>query len=171
MDESQIKIILNKLGQGLPPQSRLVLIGGGALTLLGNHRTTIDIDFLGDDIDPSDLDKAIMQFAEKQKILMEPVPLHRFIPIPEGSDDRTIQVGQFGNMEVFVADPYSIAISKLDRGFDTDIDDIFFLINNNFIEISLLVKMVNVALVNAREYDLNSNDILSRIKKIQTRLS
>ncbi|HSG43358.1 MAG TPA: hypothetical protein VLA72_09415 [Anaerolineales bacterium] len=76
MDYTEILSILQKLGKRVPPNSRLVLIGGGALALLGSPRLTID--FVGDDIHPTPLHKTIMQTAEELKIHIEPVPLDRF---------------------------------------------------------------------------------------------
>ncbi len=34
---------------------------------------------------------------------------------------------------MYVFDPYSIALSKVDRGFDTDLDDITFLIKKDML--------------------------------------
>ena len=131
MDNAEILSILHALGKRVPPSSRLILVGGSALALLGSPRLTIDIDFIGDDLHPNEVQKAIMQAAKELKIYVEPVPLEQFIPLPKGSAERNIRIGQFGNLEVYVADPYGIALSKLDRGFDTDLDDIVFLIRHN----------------------------------------
>lgn len=128
MDNTEIQSVLQALGKRVPPSSRLVLVGGSALALLGSPRLTIDIDFIGDDIHPNELHRSIIQIAKELKIHVEPVPIERFIPLPEGSDKRSVHIGQFGNLDVHVADPYSIALSKLDRGFDTDFDDMIFLI-------------------------------------------
>jgi uncharacterized nucleotidyltransferase DUF6036 len=101
--------------------------------LLGSPRLTIDIDFIGDDVHLNPLHRTIMQIAREMQIHVEPVPLERFVPLPEGNEERVIRIGQFGNLEVFVVDPHSIALSKLDRGLDTDFDDLVFLIQNNHV--------------------------------------
>jgi len=80
MDNAQIQSILQTLGERITTPSRLILIGGGALALLGSPRLTIDLDFIGDDLSPSPLHKAIMQAAKELDIYAEPVPLERFIP-------------------------------------------------------------------------------------------
>src|SRR5262245_40671655 len=113
MDNTEIQNILQMLGERVPPSSRLVLIGGSALALLGSPRPTIDIDFVGDDTHLSPLHKRILQAAKELKIYVEPVPIDRFIPLPKGSRERNIRIGQFGNLEVYVADPYSIALTKV----------------------------------------------------------
>jgi hypothetical protein len=66
---------------------------------------------------------------------MEHDAIERFIPLPVGSEERTIRIGQFGKLEVFVADPSIIALSKLARGFDTDFDDLVFLVRKNLVEV------------------------------------
>lgn len=170
MDNTEIQFILKTLGERVAPASRLVLVGGGALALLGSPRLTIDIDFIGDDIHPNELHRTIMQIAREMKIHVEPVPIERFIPLPTGSDQRTIHIGQFGNLEVYVADPYSIALSKLDRGFDTDIEDIVFLVGHNFITLDQLERITRNALSYASKYDLHP-EILAHLQELKNRLS
>lgn len=127
MDNCEIKTVLQKkIGTHVPAGSALILVGGSTLALLGNMRPTIDIDFVGDDIHPSELHQSLLKMAEDFGVYADPVPLERFIPLPEGSAERRIHIGQFGNLEIYVADPYSIALSKIDRGMDTDYDDLLF---------------------------------------------
>lgn len=93
------------------------------------------------------------------------------MPIPDGSDSRAIYIGQFGNLEVFIADPYSIALSKVDRGFDTDFDDIIFLIQNSYITLANLERVTLKALEKAREFDMNSSEVNAHIQELKYRLS
>lgn len=169
MDVSQIQFVLQKLGERVPPNSNLVLVGGSALALLGNPRLTIDIDFVGDDVHPSELHKGILRAAKELKIDLEPVPLDRFIPLPEGSSERIIRIGAFGNLEVFVADPYSIALSKLDRGFDTDLGDIVFLVQSGRVDLDRFEQMFQKALPHAGKYDFHP-DILEHFQELKKRL-
>jgi hypothetical protein len=169
LDNSEIKSILQTLGERVPPGSQLILIGGGALALLGSPRLTVDIDFIGDDVNPSELHRFIMEIAKELKIDAEPVPLDRFVPLPKGSLQRQIRIGQFGNLEIYVADPYSIALSKLDRGFDTDFDDIIFLIQLNLVSFNELEQIISDALPDARKYDLDP-DIQEHLKELKKRI-
>ncbi len=102
------------------------------MALLVSPCLTIDIDIIGDEVHPSEFHRFIMQIAKELKIDVEPVPLDRFVSLPVGNTDRQIRIGPFENLEIYVADPYSFALSKLDHGFfDTDFDDIIFLIRQN----------------------------------------
>jgi hypothetical protein len=169
LDNSEIKSLLQTLGERVPFGSQLILIGGGALALLGSPRLTIDIDFVGDDVHPSEFHRFIMQIAKELKIDVEPVPLDRFVPLPMGSTGRQIRIGQFGNLEIYVADPYSIALSKLDRGFDTDFEDIIFLIQQNHISLNELERITRDALPYARKYDFHP-DILDHLRELKNRI-
>lgn len=169
MDNVEIQAILQNLGAHVPPGSSLTLVGGSALALLGSPRLTIDIDFWGDDIRPNPLHQSILQIARELKIFIEPVPLDRFVPLPQGSDGRAIRIGEFGNLEIYVADPYSIALSKLDRGIDTDLEDIVFLIQSGYINIGEFERMVRDALPFANQYDFNP-DILEHLQELKRRL-
>ncbi|MBT7070940.1 MAG: hypothetical protein HN975_08625 [Anaerolineae bacterium] len=169
MDNPEIKTVLQKIGERVPPGSTLTLVGGSALALLGNLRPTIDIDFIGDDIRPSKLHQDILKMAEELGIYADPVPLERFIPLPEGGEMRQIHIGQFGNLDIYVADPYSIALSKVDRGADTDYDDLLFLIENGHVTMEKLETILQAALPYAREFDLEP-DILAHWQELQNRL-
>lgn len=169
MDKAKLESILTILGEHVPPASRLFLIGGSALTLLGSPRPSLDIDFIGDDIHPNELHTALLEKAREMKLQIEAVPLERFIPLPDGNEQRHIFIGYFGNLNVYVADPYSIALSKVDRGLFTDFDDIVFLIRNCHITLEKLEKIVTNALSKAGKFDLHP-DILAHLQELKSRL-
>ena len=157
------------MGERVPSGSQLVLIGGSAIALLGSPRLTIDIDFMGDDIHPNELHRSIMEIARELRIHAEPVPLERFIPLPKGNEKRNIPIGRFGNLEVYVSDPYSIALSKLDRGPETDFEDLVFLLQRNFITLKELERILREALPHAHQFDFNP-DIGEHLDELKDRL-
>ena len=169
MDKEKLHSILAALGEQVPPESRVYLIGGSALTLLGSPRQSLDVDFVGDDIHPSELLRTIMGKAREMKLQVDVVPLDRFIPLRDGNEQRSIHIGHFGNLEVNVLDPYSIALSKLDRGLFTDFDDILFLINNDYIILDEFLQITKNAISKAGKFDLHP-DILEHLQELQSRL-
>lgn len=169
MNHAEIQAILQNIGTRVPPNSQLTLVGGSALALLGSPRLTIDIDFLGDDLHPSPLHQTILQIARELKIYVEPVPLDRFVPLPKGNEERTIHIGRFGNLEIYVADPYSIALSKLDRGADTDLDDIVFLVHNNLVRMDEFEQIIKDALPQAKKFEFNP-ELLEHLRELNKRL-
>ena len=89
--------------------------------------------------------------------------------IVKANEERIIRIGTFGNLEVFVADPYSIALSKLDRGFDTDLANIVFLIRTGHLNFDHFERMVRDALPHANKYDFNP-DFLEHLQELKRRL-
>ena len=164
-----IQEFLEALGSRYPRQATLRLIGGSALILLGSTRETIDIDFVGDDMQKDDFQIAIQEVANELGLDAEPVPIERFVPLPQGSDERHVSVGQFGNVAVFVFDPYSISLSKLDRGSDRDLDDLVFLIQSHRITTEELERILNEALPLAGKFDFHP-EIRQYLQELKKRL-
>ncbi|HCB02464.1 MAG TPA: hypothetical protein DEP19_08790 [Anaerolineae bacterium] len=169
MDKTKLESILSILGEQVPPNSHLFLIGGSALTLLGSPRSSLDIDFVGDDVNPNELHRTIMNKAKELRLQVDAVPLERFIPLPEGNEQRNIYIGKFANLEIYVIDPYSIALSKVDRGLFTDFDDIVFLIRNNYVTLEELENIVQKSISKAGQFDLHP-DILAHLQELKSRL-
>lgn len=169
MDKTKLEAILSILGEQVPPNSQLLLLGGSALTLLGSPRQSLDIDFFGDDVNPNELHRTIMNKAKELKLQVDAVPLDRFIPLPEGNEQRNIYIGKFANLEIYVIDPYSIALSKIDRGIFTDFDDIVFLIKNNYINLEELENITQKAISQAGKFDLHP-DIFAHLQELKSRL-
>lgn len=148
----------------------IVLLGGCALALLGSPRPTLDIDYVGSDLDKNDLQQLIEQVADEMKIEIEAVPIEQFIPLPEGADERKIHVDRYGSIDVYILDPYAIALSKLDRGFESDIEDVLFLIQHNLVEISQLESVVAAALERANEFDMVPSEVRNHLDAVRNQI-
>ena len=55
VDATTVRAFLTRLGDRHDEAAELVLLGGSALLLLGNLRATVDIDYVGDDLQRSGL--------------------------------------------------------------------------------------------------------------------
>jgi len=111
---------LNRLGQRFPDQATLYLLGGSALLLLGNPRQTLDIDYTTD-LNPEQqqaLENTMNQLASQYRLDIESVPIAEFIPLPPEAETRRRFIGRFGQIDVYLYDLYTIALSKIARGFD-----------------------------------------------------
>ncbi|MCL5276022.1 MAG: hypothetical protein M1434_14970 [Chloroflexi bacterium] len=138
----------------------LHLVGGGALCLLGSPRRTLDIDYVGSDLPiPEDvLAATIRSLATELKLEVEGVPIDQFIPLPSDAGSRHLLIGRYGNLAAYVFDPYSIAISKIDRGFETDLQDVVFLIRQGLVTSDQLAQYAHVAVQRAQDFDIDPNE-------------
>ncbi|MBK7779669.1 MAG: hypothetical protein IPJ58_02555 [Ardenticatenia bacterium] len=150
-----MRAFLNGLGQRQTEPEILVLLGGSALLLLGSQRTTLDIDYVGDDLVQTAFQDTIHEVATELELYADPVPIAHFVPIPADSKTRQLFVDRYGKVDVFVIDPYVIALSKLDRGIDSDIADIVFLLERGFVELESLADRTTAAIEQAAAFDLD----------------
>ena len=164
-----LEVFFQNLGKRIEGRVSFYLVGGSALLLLGSPRETIDVDYV---IEPSstEVEGLIKQLSNEMQLDLEPVPLDEFVPLPAEAGARHRLIGHYGQIDVYVFDPYSIALSKLDRGFDTDIDDILFLLHRAIITLPILEQVVRDALPRLRDFDMNSGDLIKHLQAVQDAL-
>jgi hypothetical protein len=165
----EIKAFLQSLGERYTDPATLYLLGGSALCFLGSPRRTVDIDYT---VPPTfdqanELNKIIETLANELHLELEVVPIEEFIPLPEGSDKRHRLIEQFGNLTVYVYDPYSIALSKISRGFETDLQDVLFLLRQKIINLDDLKRHVEKALPQAWDFNIDPADLQLYFNEIQ----
>jgi len=164
-----ILTFLVQLGNYYKEPATLYLIGGSALCLMGNPRRTMDIDFSLASLESNQpLLDSMMTVADKMEIELEVITIEEFVPVPADAFQRHQFVEKFGNISLFIYDPYTIALSKLARGLETDIQDVLFLLENKTIEMHKLERIVEDAIPAAWEKDVDPNDLkayLTEVKK------
>lgn len=167
--KEEIKLFLQKLGERFHQPATVYLLGGSALCFWGNPRRTIAIDLTVDTeaIILPELFSAIETLADEIKVEQEIVPIEEFIPLPRGAGERHQWIGRFGSILVYSFDPYSIALSKLARGLETDIQDVIFLLQQDIISIRQLAEFVEEAMPLAWDYDIFPSDLRSHFDEIK----
>jgi hypothetical protein len=63
-----------------------------------------------------------------------------------------------------------MALSKIDRGFDTDIEDVVFLIQQGFIRFDHLRTLVGKALERAGEFSLRKPEMQDHLRAVEQQL-
>lgn len=163
-----IKTFLKKLSERYSHPGTLYLLGGAAVCLLGNPRPTVDLDYAADVTSPDpQLREAMLAVAKEMRVDLEEVTFQEFIPLPRGADQRHKRIGRFGQLEVYVFDPYSIALSKVARGFETDLEDVVFLLRRKLITLKELETMVQAALPRAQEFDIDPHEFRQNWETLQ----
>jgi hypothetical protein len=67
-------------------------------------------------------------------------------------------VGKFGQVEVYIFDLYSIALSKIARGFEADLEDVEFMLKKNLISWEELETDYQSILPEAHKSDINPKE-------------
>ena len=142
IDRQRIRQFLDELSKRFRRPVRIYLVGGSTLVYEELRDQTLDID-LAIDVAPEDhgvLMSAIRELKETLSVNVEEASPADFIPLPAGHDLRHIFVARFGEIDVFHFDPYSTALSKIERGQTQDFEDVLALLESETIAWDRLVE-------------------------------
>jgi hypothetical protein len=98
---------------------------------------------------------------------VEAVPIAEFVPLPANAHQRRRRVGRYGQLTVYVFDPYSIALSKIARGFEADLDDVMFLLHEGIIEFEELGSHFHAVLPQAARADIIPDEFCDCFLEVQ----
>lgn len=152
-----LRHFFERLGESLPAPADFYLLGGSALCLLGSNRETQDVDYSLQDTSP-ETDAILQKLANELKLDLESVLLGEFIPLPPQAEQRHRLFGKFGSLSVYIFDLYSIALSKIARGFESDLEDVLFLLHHRLIDWGNLSAYFEAIFPHARRADIDPKE-------------
>jgi uncharacterized nucleotidyltransferase DUF6036 len=132
-DEERIRAFLRELGRRSRVAVRVYLTGGATAVIEGWRSSTIDID-LSFEPDDDALLRSLPELKERLDVNVELVSPSDFIPELPGWRDRSPFVLRAGKLDVHHLDPYSQALSKVERGFEQDLEDVEAMIDAGLVE-------------------------------------
>ena len=132
-DEERIRAFLHDLGRHARVAGRVYLTGGATAVLEGWRSSTIDVDMR---LEPEDdaLMRSLPELKERLDLNVELVSPSDFIPELPGWRDRSPFVAREGMLDVHHYDPYSQALSKVERGFEQDLEDVEAMLGAGLVE-------------------------------------
>jgi hypothetical protein len=137
----QLTQFLTRLGERFKQPATIHIFGGSAILWLGGHRHTADIDYTASPASAA-LREAISQIAAELGLDLEESSPAEFMPLPAGADSRHELIGTFGQIQAYLFDPYSMAVMKIDRAFETDMEDVGVLLASGRIDLNLLERAI-----------------------------
>jgi hypothetical protein len=112
---------------------RIYLTGGSTAVLEGWRDSTIDVD-LRFEPESDELMRALPALKDRLGINIELASPPDFIPELPGWRERSPLVFREGSVELHHFDLYSQALSKIERGFEQDLDDVHTMIARGSVE-------------------------------------
>lgn len=132
-DAARVETFLEELGRRARQPAKVFLTGGATAVLMGWREATIDIDLkLVPDSD--DLLRELPRLKEELELNVELASPEQFIPELPGWEDRSLFIQQSGKLAVYHLDPYSQALSKIERGHAQDQADVQSMLAEGLIE-------------------------------------
>jgi len=168
-----LKAFLRRLGERYPDPATFYLLGGSALCLLGSPRTTLDVDYMFEvaQEDAARFKAVLDELSAEMRLDLDAVPLAEFIPLPPEAHERRRAVGRFGQLEVYVFDLYSIALSKIARGFEADLEDVVFMLREHLIEFGELERFFKIVLPQAPRADIVPQEFQAYFEEVRRRIA
>jgi hypothetical protein len=133
VDAERTRAFLRELSRAAREPTRLYLTGGATAVLLGWRASTADIDMVLSP-DRDELLRAIPRLKEELQVNVELACPAHFIPALPGWEDRSLFELREGSLDVLHYDPYAQALSKIERGFPHDDDDVRAFIAHGLVE-------------------------------------
>jgi hypothetical protein len=133
VDAARVREFLRALGSETREAARIYLTGGTTAVLEGWRESTIDIDLkMVPETDA--LFRAIAGLKESLEINVELAAPSDFIPELPGWQERCLFIAREGRIDFFHYDPYSQALSKLQRGHAKDQEDLRQMIASKLVQ-------------------------------------
>src|SRR5688572_12125822 len=132
-DDDKVREFMRVLGRQVRSNVRIYFTGGATAVLMGWRDSTVDID-LGFTPETDEVFRSIPQIKEQLHINVELALPSHFIPAVPGWEDRSIYIGREGTVSFYHYDPYSQALSKIERGHTRDTEDVGAMIEHGLVE-------------------------------------
>lgn len=136
-DRQRIEAFMVALGKRVHGEGSIYLTGGATAVLHGWRSTTIDVD-IKPDPEPRGFFDAIASIKDELDVNVELASPDQFIPALSGWRERSIFIARHGTVQFFHYDPYSQALSKLQRRHARDLHDAKSMLKDGLIRVGQL---------------------------------
>lgn len=173
VDRQRIEQFLKRLDAEAHAPARVYLVGGTALVHMGLRARTLDVYLALESDAEGQILVAIRRLTHDLQINVELASPGDFIPLPAGWHDRAQWVGRYGQLDVFYFDPISLALSKIARANERDVDDVVALIRRGTIDVDELraaYEQIRLQLGAGRYFNIDPDEYAAHFTHILSRL-
>lgn len=139
-DAQHILIFARELGRLADLPATMYLTGGATAVLEGWRATTVDIDVRFEP-DADELLRLLPGLKERLQVNVELASPPDFIPELPDWRERSPFIAREGLLDVRHFDPYSQALSKLERAFDQDLQDVEDMLQRGLVQPAQLLEL------------------------------
>ncbi len=133
VDLSRLRIFLKELSHAAREPVRLYLTGGASQLVRGLRESTVDVDLTFEPEDDEVL-RLMVALKERLNLNVELVSPAHFVPALPGWRERCQFIDQVGRLAVHHFDPYTLVLSKLERGHARDRADVVALVREGVVD-------------------------------------
>ncbi len=139
-DQEKISEFMRAFGRVARSEARVYFTGGVTAVMMKWRDMTVDIDIsMRPELD--ELFRALPELKEKLQINIELASPADFIPPLPAWEERSRHIRHEGKVDFYHYDPYSQALSKIERGHEQDMSDVRAMLRDGLIEPTKLVSL------------------------------
>lgn len=135
----KLEALMVAMGRSVKSPGRIYLTGGATALLHGWRPMTVDVDLKADP-EPVGFFEAIAVLKDKLAVNIELASPADFIPELPLWRERSLFIARHGLLDFYHYDPYSQALSKLERGHSRDLTDVDAMLRLGLIRRELLLE-------------------------------
>ena len=135
----KLEALMAAMGRTVKSPGRIYLTGGATALLHGWRPMTVDVDLKADP-EPVGFFEAIAILKDKLAVNIELASPADFIPELPLWRERSLFIARHGLLDFYHYDPYSQALSKLERGHSRDLTDVDAMLRLGLIRRELLLE-------------------------------
>ena len=140
-DRNKIAEFVRRLGRQARAECRVFFTGGVTAVWEGWREATMDIDLCFEP-ELDEIFRALPEIKENLDLNVELAAPSNFIPELPGWRDRSRYVGREGKVSFYNYDPYSQALSKIERRHEKDLMDVDQMFKTNLIKRTKLLELL-----------------------------
>ena len=140
VDIARLNEFMASMGSKSKGPGRIYLTGGATALLHGWRPMTVDVDIKADP-EPSGFFESIATIKNELSINIELACPSDFIPELPDWRQRCLFISRHGLLDYYHYDPYSQALSKLERGHSRDLADVQAMLQDALIRKDLLLDL------------------------------
>jgi hypothetical protein len=140
IDISRLEKFMAAMGRKTKGPGTIYLTGGATALLHGWRAMTVDVDIKADP-EPAGYFESIAGIKDELSLNVELASPPDFIPELPGWRQRCLFIARHGELDFYHYDPYSQALSKLERGHSRDLADVEAMLHGGLIQKTLLLDL------------------------------
>jgi hypothetical protein len=139
VQRQKLETLMTAMGRRVKSAGRIYLTGGATALLHGWRPMTVDVDLKADP-EPAGFFEAIAFLKDELAVNIELASPSDFIPELPNWRERSLFIARHGLIDFYHYDPYSQALSKLERGHSRDLTDVEAMLQSGLIRRDLLLQ-------------------------------
>jgi len=165
--KKKIEQLLNVLGESVDSETRIYLCSGTSIVYWGLRETSLDVDLK---VEGKGIGKHLREAKRKLNINIEPEHPGLFIPLLPDWRERSPEVTTKGMCSFYHLDPYSVVVSKLERGEEKDLHDVRALVRSGRVDpdrLQTLFETPSYQEALQEKFDIDIDRLTNRVMEVQ----